>query len=100
MEKLTTLRAKVLTWEMRELHPTILLDPELLFTMRLANSPILPPNQLFKHFILKRDAATSLLGGERDWRLNQPVINDLVDKACVMKPPKTPKGQGPELLGW
>ena len=40
------------------------------------------------------------LGGERDWRLNQPVINDLVNKTCVMKPPKPPKGQGSELLGW
>ena len=66
LEKLTKLRAKVLTWEMQELYPTILLDPELLFPMRIANSPILPPNQLFKHFILKRDSATSLLGGERD----------------------------------
>ena len=56
---------------MQELHPIILLDPELLFTMRLASSPILPPNQLFKHFILKRDAATSLLGGERDWTLSR-----------------------------
>lgn len=32
-------------------------------------------------------------------RLNQPVINDLVNKTCVMKPPKLPKGQGSELLG-
>ena len=88
MEKLTTLRAKVLTWEMQELHPTILLDPELLFTMRLANSPILPPNQLFKHFILKRDAATSLLGGERDWRLNQsPMASDVINHDNVVKLP-------------
>ena len=88
MEKLTTLRAKVLTWEMQELHPTTLLDPEPLFTMRLANSPILPPNQLFKHFILKRDAATSLLGGERDWRLNQsPMANDVINHDNVVKLP-------------
>lgn len=34
------------------------------------------------------------LGGEMDWRLNQPVINDLVNKTCVMKPPKPPQRTG------